>query len=219
MLVNPVVTALQKTYVRKVVDTLGDLDNVLWEISNESAPGAAEWEYEMVRTVIHEDRVQAAQEAPYVTETRGGSPVWSSGLAAPDTRRRFSDFDWDGIREAMGYARAVAERVELGALRPMDELASTGYCLAAPGKEYRIYLPAGGGWLGRIAGRVLGSSSGERIEIDLSAAPGPLEAEWIDVARGVVVASAPVAGGRRLALRAPFAGDALLHLRESIRGS
>ena len=32
----PAITALQEAYVRKVIDTVGDLDNVLYEISNES---------------------------------------------------------------------------------------------------------------------------------------------------------------------------------------
>ncbi len=35
-LANPTITAQQETYVRKVIDTLNDLDNVLYEISNES---------------------------------------------------------------------------------------------------------------------------------------------------------------------------------------
>ena len=38
------ITALQEAYVRKVVDTVNDLDNVLYEISNESpgnSPGLA----------------------------------------------------------------------------------------------------------------------------------------------------------------------------------
>ena len=34
---NGAITALQEAYVRKVVDTVNDLDNVLYEISNESS--------------------------------------------------------------------------------------------------------------------------------------------------------------------------------------
>ncbi|MCC7176518.1 MAG: hypothetical protein IT159_15100 [Bryobacterales bacterium] len=44
----PAVTAIQEAYVRKVVDTVGDLDNVLYEISNESHTGARAWEYHMI---------------------------------------------------------------------------------------------------------------------------------------------------------------------------
>ncbi len=49
----PEITALQETFVRKVIDTLNDLDHVLWEISNESHAGSVEWHYHMI-DVIHE---------------------------------------------------------------------------------------------------------------------------------------------------------------------
>ncbi len=43
------VTAIQEAYVRKVVDTLNDLDNVLYEISNESHRDSQEWQYHIIR--------------------------------------------------------------------------------------------------------------------------------------------------------------------------
>lgn len=45
----PAVTALQEAYVRRVVDAVNDLDNVVYEISNESPGGSAEWQYHMIR--------------------------------------------------------------------------------------------------------------------------------------------------------------------------
>ncbi len=42
------VTALQEAYVRKVVDAVNDLDNVLYEISNESATSSRDWQYHMI---------------------------------------------------------------------------------------------------------------------------------------------------------------------------
>ena len=50
---NDRVTALQEAYVRKVIDTVNDLDNVLYEISNENHPASAEWQYHMI-DLIHE---------------------------------------------------------------------------------------------------------------------------------------------------------------------
>jgi hypothetical protein len=49
-LTPPGVTAVQEAYVRKVIDTVNDLDNVLYEISNESQnSGAAhDWQYHFV---------------------------------------------------------------------------------------------------------------------------------------------------------------------------
>jgi hypothetical protein len=47
----PAVTRVQEAYVRKVVDTVNDLDNVLYEISNEAGPYSTDWQYHMIRFV------------------------------------------------------------------------------------------------------------------------------------------------------------------------
>jgi hypothetical protein len=47
-LANPQVTALQEAYVQKVIDAVNDLDNVLYEISNESTGGTANLEWQSV---------------------------------------------------------------------------------------------------------------------------------------------------------------------------
>jgi hypothetical protein len=44
----PAITNLQKAYVRKVIDTLNDLDNIIWEISNESLSESTPWQYEII---------------------------------------------------------------------------------------------------------------------------------------------------------------------------
>jgi Concanavalin A-like lectin/glucanases superfamily/Chitobiase/beta-hexosaminidase C-terminal domain/Family of unknown function (DUF6298)/Putative collagen-binding domain of a collagenase len=44
----PAITSLQETYVRKVVDTLNDLDNVLYEISGDAPVSTKEWQYYMI---------------------------------------------------------------------------------------------------------------------------------------------------------------------------
>lgn len=44
----PAVTRLQEAYVRKVVDTVNDLDHVLYEIGNEIRIGSKEWQYHIV---------------------------------------------------------------------------------------------------------------------------------------------------------------------------
>ncbi len=60
ILVGTPVTALQEAYVRKVIDTVNDLDNVLYEISNESPgdnpatpemDGSKNWQYHMVDVI------------------------------------------------------------------------------------------------------------------------------------------------------------------------
>ncbi len=47
----PEVTAVQTDYLRAVIETLADMDNVLYEISNESHGGSEAWQYRMIETV------------------------------------------------------------------------------------------------------------------------------------------------------------------------
>jgi hypothetical protein len=44
----PAVTRLQEAYAAKVVETVGDLDHVLWEIANESPGGSLDWQRYLV---------------------------------------------------------------------------------------------------------------------------------------------------------------------------
>ena len=56
---SPAIVALQERYVRKVIDTVNDLNNVLWEISNEGDPDSREWQYGMISYV---KRYEASKE-------------------------------------------------------------------------------------------------------------------------------------------------------------
>ena len=47
-LIVPAITSLQEAYVRKVVDTLNDLDNVLYEISGDAPASSKDWQYYMI---------------------------------------------------------------------------------------------------------------------------------------------------------------------------
>lgn len=48
---DPALLAYQEAYVRKVVDTVNDFDNVLYEISNESHSGSVAWQEHMIQLV------------------------------------------------------------------------------------------------------------------------------------------------------------------------
>ncbi len=50
-LLSPAVTAIQEAYVRKVIDTVNDLDNVLYEIANEAGDHSIEWQHHMVGVI------------------------------------------------------------------------------------------------------------------------------------------------------------------------
>jgi len=47
----PRIMKLQEEYVKKVIDTLNDLDNVLWEISNEGHSDSTLWQYHMINFI------------------------------------------------------------------------------------------------------------------------------------------------------------------------
>jgi hypothetical protein len=50
---NPVLTAYQEKYIAKIVDTVNDLDNVLYEITNEDSGGPLNdaWQFQMIRFI------------------------------------------------------------------------------------------------------------------------------------------------------------------------
>jgi len=73
-LASPAVTAIQERYVRKVIDTLNDLDNVLYEISNENHPPSTKWQYHFIDLIHKLERGKAKQHPVGMTfQYKGGS--------------------------------------------------------------------------------------------------------------------------------------------------
>ena len=70
----PAVTARQEAYVHKVIDTVNDLDNVLYEISNENHPASTEWQCHMI-DVIHAYEATKLKQHPVgmTFQFKGGS--------------------------------------------------------------------------------------------------------------------------------------------------
>jgi hypothetical protein len=57
----PAITLVQEAYVRKVIDTLNDLDNVLYEISNESRKESVMWQYHMINYIRAYEKTKPKQ--------------------------------------------------------------------------------------------------------------------------------------------------------------
>jgi hypothetical protein len=55
-LANPTTLALQERYVRQVIATVNDLDNVLYEICNECHPASTDWQYHFIRFIRAEEQ-------------------------------------------------------------------------------------------------------------------------------------------------------------------
>jgi hypothetical protein len=251
-LVDRQMTAVQEAYVRKVIDVVNDLDNVLYEISNENHPPSTEWQYHMIRFIHDYEHTKPKQhpvgmtfqyqgganqalfdspadwispnpeggynDAPppadgskviindtdhlwgiggnqawvYKSLCRGMNPIFMDPY---DGRILETDDKWEPIRRALGYARALAERVDLAHLTPRGDLASTGFCLANPGREYVVYLPAKAD-----------------VTVDLTEAPGKLNVEWMNASTGETAPAAPVEGGGKVTLGCPVDGDAVVRL-------
>lgn len=66
------IRSLQKNYVRKVIDTVNDLDNVIFEIANEV--GALQWQYQMIDFVKSYEASKSKQHLVFM------SPGGVSGL-------------------------------------------------------------------------------------------------------------------------------------------
>jgi hypothetical protein len=260
---NLKVLELQEAYVRKVIDSVNDLDNVLYEICNEAGAYSTEWQYQTIRLIkVYEatkpkqhpvgmtfqwsrehrgtnadllnspaDWISPNPEGGYrddppsadgrkvvINDTdhlwgEGGDPqwVWKSFLrghhpifmdrivtltGVPLTVHREDISGADSIRKAMGVTLTIANRVNLGEMLPLPELSSTRYCLASGGKEYLVYLPDSGG-----------------VTMDLSQGLETFVVEWVHPVEGAIIPGGTVAGGGKREFKAPFDGDAVLHVR------
>jgi len=72
-LANKAVTSLQEAYVRRIIDTVNDLDNVLYEISNENHPESTQWQYHIIRYIKQYQKSKPKQHPVGMTfQYRGG---------------------------------------------------------------------------------------------------------------------------------------------------
>jgi hypothetical protein len=92
--ISPTITALQKEYIRKVIDTVNDLDNVLYEISKESNPNSQDWQYDLIDFVKEYEATKPKQHPV------GMTVEWPGG----DNSELFkSPADWISPNEMGGY--------------------------------------------------------------------------------------------------------------------
>jgi hypothetical protein len=256
----PAITALQEAYVRRVVDAVNDLDNVLYEISNETRAGGEAWEEHMI-VYLHQYEATKPKQHPvgmtalwpggnnadlfassadwiapngsldtpaadgskvilfdtdhlcgicldegwvWKSFTRGVNPMlmdpYDGNYEPTKGHYDLSDPRWELVRSNLGYARTYANRMNLVAMQPRDQLASTGYCLAnpvSPGAEYLVYLPTGG-----------------TVTVNLGATSGTLTVEWFDPSTGQTSAGGTTTGGASRLFTAPTGGDAVLYLHQ-----
>jgi len=248
---SPAVNELQAAYIRKVVDTVNEFDNVLYEVINEG--GEQKWDWWVVETARKHQRTKPKQHPIGITghgaerlDSMLASPadwispgsqdgfkddppawdgkkvslldtdhVWGIGGNGPWVWKSFLrghnplfmdpydgsvladrfDPQWEPVRRNLGHVRRLASRLDLAAMTPRDDLASTKFCLADPRNAYVVYIPSGG-----------------KVKVSLGAAKNRFAVEWIHPSTGKSVAADAVTGGADREFTAPFDGDAVLHL-------
>jgi hypothetical protein len=89
---NEQILHIEEAYVRRVVDAVNDLDNVLYEISNESDSSSLQWQYHMIRFIKAYEATKPRQHPVGITSLWYSSNVdlfaspadWISPFAPPD---------------------------------------------------------------------------------------------------------------------------------------
>src|SRR5216683_6591573 len=71
-LADPTIVGYQEDYVRKVVDTVNDLDNVLFEICNECNKNSTEWQDHMINFIKAYEATKPKQHPVGMTVTYPG---------------------------------------------------------------------------------------------------------------------------------------------------
>ena len=93
----PAIIAIQEAYVSKVIDTVNDLDNVLYEIANESGTYSTEWQYYMIR-FIHEYEKSKPKQHPV-----GMTFQWAEKYRGTNENLFNSPADWISPSPDEGY--------------------------------------------------------------------------------------------------------------------
>jgi hypothetical protein len=107
----------------------------------------------------------------------------------------YSPADQEAMRRAMGQTLKMARRMNLAEMTPQNDLASTRYCLADPGREYLIYQPR----------------SGETFTVELRA--GIFQYEWLSTTEGPTGRTGRIeVSDGSCQFQPPFKGDAVLYL-------
>jgi hypothetical protein len=87
-LTNETLTAYQTAYVRKVVDTLNDIDGYIYEITNESTADSVSWQNHIADVITTYES----------TDGRQRHPVWMTPWYSPPQRYSSNDYLYNNSR-------------------------------------------------------------------------------------------------------------------------
>jgi len=126
--------------------------------------------------------------------TRGLNAIFMDPYDGIVLGKRF-DRKFEALRQGMGHARRLSQRMNLNRCRPLPDLASTRYCLADPGTEYLVFRP----------------EAGQPVTLKLES--GQYTAEWFDPRGNRIVSKEAIRAtqGQR-ELPCPVNGPAVLYV-------
>ena len=137
-------------------------------------------------------------DAPWIWKNllRGHNPVYLD-VNTYHATSQYPGYSSDpAMVAAMGYARALANRIDLAHMIPSDGTSSTGYALAYVNREYLIYQPGTGSFSVTLPSK-------------------SFNFEWINPGNGSIAQTGiinAVAGSNTFSSPAGFSNGALLHL-------
>ena len=139
---------------------------------------------------------------------RGLQPIFMDPYDATVLGKSPFEKRYKAINLALGDTRRYANRMNLTAMTPQDDLASSGFVLADPGREYLVFLPKD---LENV------NDANGKVTVDLTAAKGKLVVEWFDPHTRKKKGGGKVDGGAIRSFTSPFGNDAsaVLYLRRS----
>jgi hypothetical protein len=235
------ITRLQEAYVRKEVDTVNDLDNVLYEISNESEADSKDWQYHMIKFIKKYEATRPKQHPILMS----GSGVSNADLFASPADAVAPAGIGDNPPAATGAKVVIVDSDHNGSTRRDPEFAWKTFLRGNQpivmdwwsGSEWDPIRRALGQTRAYADKMNLASMtphddfastkycladpgteylvylpSGGTVTVDLTAAAGELKSEWLHPVNGTLTSGGTIEGGAKRTFKAPFNGGAVLRL-------
>jgi hypothetical protein len=230
------VLALQEAYLRKVIDTVQDLDNVLYETCNEAGPYSTEWQYHMINYVKEYESgkpkqhpigmtVQApgtnaaiySSPADWISPNRGSSSENYLIDPSPDYLGKVIVNDTDHLYVLLledlspSPTWQDSSRVAMGQTRNWSQKIDLAHMVP----DLRSQVSETRYCLANPGQEYLVFQDGTRGEftVNLTDAPGTFASEWFNVTTAATTAWKSVPGGGVRTFPTPFGGPAALHLK------
>jgi hypothetical protein len=139
--------------------------------------------------------IGGSAEWAWMSFLQGMNPIFMDPYDGVVLGNRF-DPRFEPLRKAMGHIAQLSRDLDLAAMRPMGEIASTGFCLGAPGNSY-----------------IASAGPENSLTIDLTDDAAEFSVRWINRNTGTAQPAGTIPGGKQHRLTAPSGEESILHLQ------